>query len=213
MALREQVKELGPWRHDIDLGEFSTFDVAESIGPCVNLDHPQDRYRFLRQFFPDAAETVVDLGCNAGGMSFALERDDRDVTGVDCDINVARNDNDTEVNPLDQAQFCKDVLSSSVTLVETDVTEWLPRPNEYDVVLASAILYHVPHAEPDKRDVDAEMDFVSDCIKTARSRVVLETDSRQWLGPYAESVGANVVYDGLMRETPPSCRQVVVLDA
>lgn len=195
--LRERVAELGPWRHDVDLGPFTTFEVAETVGPSAKHGHPGPRWEYVRQYLPAEPGTAADLGCSAGGIAFRLERAGWEVTAVDVDTQ--------------QAAFCAEVLESGIELVNADVTEWLPQTDAFDVVLALGLLYHIPGVAPSGlRDVEAEMRFVDACLETATDRVIIETDTRQWLSEYVEKAGGEVLVDDDGIGTPKGVRQVFV---
>lgn len=196
-TLRDRVVELSPWRHDIDLGEFSTFEVGETVGPGAEYGHPEPRWQHIKTYLPSEPGAVVDLGCNAGGIAFRLERAGWEVTAVDVET--------------EQAAFCAEVLESGIELVNADVAEWLPRTDAFDVVLALGLLYHIPEVAPSGlRDVEAEMRFVDACLETATDRVIIETDTRQWLSEYVEKAGSEVLVDDDGIGTPKGVRQVFV---
>ena len=81
--LREQVAELAPWFHNIDLGGGIHTAPDHFLG-----DYP--RFKFAR--FADAlpadltGKTVLDIGCNAGFYSVEMaRRGAARVVGIDSD--------------------------------------------------------------------------------------------------------------------------------
>jgi len=202
--LRNKVKELEPWRHDIDLGPFSTFDVASATSSRKrDIRHPVLRWRYIKQFLPVKPTTVLDVGCNAGGISFKLEEKGWDVVGIE-------NGQDFKIsNPLEQAEFCKEVLGSEVEFAEADAFDYLPR--KFDIIVALGVLYHVTDV-PERNDEDWEEKFVDLCVESAEKGVIFETQPRTWLRSHLEKKGMEVICDKPKSETPLGSRQVTVAE-
>jgi len=202
--LRNKVEELGPWRHDIDLGPFSTFDVAQATSSRKrNMRHPILRWRYIKQFLPVKPTTVLDIGCNAGGISFKLEEKGWNVVGIE-------NGQDFKIsNPLEQAVFCKEVLDSEVEFIEADAIDYLPE--EFDVIVALGVLYHITDV-PERDDEDWEKKFVDLCVESAKKGIIFETQPRPWLGKHLEEKGMEVICDRPKSETPLGSRQVTVAE-
>jgi len=202
--LKSKVKELEPWRHDIDLGPFSTFDVASATSPHKrNMRHPILRWRYIKQFLPVKPTTVLDIGCNAGGISFKLEEKGWDVVGIE-------NGQDFKVsNPLEQAEFCKKVLGSEVEFIKADALDYLPK--EFDVIVGLGVLYHITDV-PERDDGDWEKKFVDLCVESAEKGIIFETQPRIWLKEHLEEKGMEVICDKPKSETPLGSRQVTVAE-
>jgi len=202
--LKERVKELEPWRHDIDLGPFSTFDVASTTSPRKrDMRHPVLRWRYIKQFLPFKPTTALDIGCNAGGISFKLEEKGWDVVGIE-------NGQDFKVsNPYEQAMFCKKVLDSEVEFVEADAFDYLPK--EFDIIVALGVLYHITDV-PERDDEGWEKKFVDLCAKSAKKGIIFETQPRTWLRKHLEKKGMEVICDKPKSETPLGSRQVTVAE-
>jgi len=202
--LKNKVKELGPWRHDIDLGPFSTFDVASATSSRKrNIRHPILRWRYIKQFLPVKPTTVLDIGCNAGGISFKLEEKGWDVVGIE-------NGQDFKIsNPLEQAEFCKKVLDSEVEFIKADALDYLPK--EFDVIVALGVLYHITDV-PERDDEGWEKKFVDLCVESAEKGIIFETQPRPWLGKHLEEKGMEVICDKSKSETPLGSRQVTVAE-
>lgn len=198
-ALADLVELLGPWRHDIDLGPFSTFDVAEAKGPYHELGHPEPRWAAVREYLPDDGETAVDLGCSAGGISFLLEAEGWAVTGVDA--------SDDE---LAQATLCKFVRDSTVEFVQADVRDYLADAAP-DLVVACGILYHMGSDLGD-RNTPAEQDFLDQLIASGAERVLIETNTTPWLDDYLQSSAAAVRTSLTHHHTRDGVRQFAVFD-
>jgi len=201
--LKRKIKKLGPWRHDIDLGSFSTFDVAESVGPHSNIGHPEPRWEYIKQFLPEEKGKALDVGCNAGGVSFRLEKEGWDVTGIDC-----FQDFELKTHPLRQAKLCKQVLDSEVKFIDANVLEYLPK-KKFDLMVALGVLYHMADSnEGDKRELEEK--FVDVMVDSEPTRIIIETKPRKWLGEYIENKGWELLVNKMPWETPKGSRQVVV---
>lgn len=202
--LRTRVQELEPWRHDIDLGPFSTFEVAESTGPYDHLGHPQPRGEYVLDYLPDELTDILVLGCNAGGIAFMLEDAGWDVVGVDMGV-------DGPTEPLEQARFSAEVRESDITIVEADATEYIEGGVEQDVVVACGLLYHI-ESDLGNRNTPAEQSFVDDLLDSGAERVLIETNDTPWFPGYVEERGAEVVHyiDG--PKAPPGVREFLVFD-
>jgi len=205
--LKDKVRELGPWRHDVDLGPFSTFDVASATSSRKrNIRHPILRWRYIKQFLPLKPTTALDIGCNAGGISFKLEEKGWDVVGIE-------NAQDFKIsNPYKQATFCKEVLDSEVKFIETDAFDYLPE--EFDIIVALGVLYHITDVpgRDEKNKEKWEKEFVDLCVESAEKGVIFETQPRLWLGEYLEEKGMKIVCDKPKSETPLGSRQVTVAE-
>lgn len=208
MNLKERVKELEPWRHNIDLGPFTTFDVAKAQGPNKKIGHPKPRWDYVKQWIPYGdGKTALDIGCNAGRISFELEKIGWEVTGID-------NGHDKKHGigaPLKQAQLCKEVLDSEVKFVKADVMDFLPK--NFDLVFALAVLYHVRDDEIEEPGVERssfEKSVVDKMISSANKELIIETKYREWLRDYLEEKGVEVIANKVPEETPEGSRHVVV---
>jgi len=205
--LKEKVRELEPWRHDIDLGPFSTFDVASVSSPRKrNMRHPILRWRYIKQFLPFKPTTALDVGCNAGGISFKLEEKGWDVVGIE-------NGQDFKVsNPYEQALLCKEALGSEVEFIETDAFDYLPK--KFDIVVALGVLYHITDVprRNEKNKEEWEKEFADLCVESAQKGVIFETQPRPWLAGHLEEKGMKVICDKSKSETPLGSRQVTVAE-
>lgn len=85
-AFRRRVVELGPWFHQIDLGDgIRTRDVAPAAGP-EPTDNPRQRWLDLAAALQEdvAGLRVLDAGCLDGYFSIRLaERGAREVVALD----------------------------------------------------------------------------------------------------------------------------------
>jgi SAM-dependent methyltransferase len=85
----EQTKkciELGPWFHQIDLGEdIRTRDIAPTVGPQEH-DHPASRWNKIKDHLPAdmTGMRVLDVGCSDGYFSIEMaRRNAKDIISVD----------------------------------------------------------------------------------------------------------------------------------
>src|SRR5205814_7213525 len=67
-SLESRVTELGPWFHNLRLGERATVQTAPDhpLG-----DFPSNFWQFFKHSLPDdlSGQTVLDIGCNGGFYS------------------------------------------------------------------------------------------------------------------------------------------------
>ena len=72
-ALQARVQELGPWFHNLRLGEGADVQTAPDhpLG-----DFPSNFWEFFKQAVPDdlTGQSVLDIGCNGGFYSFEMKR-------------------------------------------------------------------------------------------------------------------------------------------
>jgi tRNA (mo5U34)-methyltransferase len=138
-ALRARVQELAPWYQNIELapGVF-TKDVGGERDIYPELDHPAPMWK--RSIAPRLGDMkgkrVLDIGCNAGYMSFEAKRLGAEyVLGVDSDLGAT-------TSFIDQAEFCRDVLGLDVEFRNGSFFD-LETDQPFDVVLFIGVLYHL----------------------------------------------------------------------
>lgn len=87
---------------------------------------------------PNAAETILDVGCGCGGTAAELARLGKVVDGVTW----------SEAESIDAAEWCRNV-------VVADVSDGLPAAlsGPYDVVICSHLLEHIAYPQKLLRDV------------------------------------------------------------
>lgn len=93
---REQLlakcREMGPWFHQIDLGQgVFTRSVAPRPGPQP-LDHPQTRWRKIQDVMPADMRglSVLDVGCSDGFFSIEMARRGASVLSLDASYHAVR---------------------------------------------------------------------------------------------------------------------------
>jgi 2-polyprenyl-3-methyl-5-hydroxy-6-metoxy-1,4-benzoquinol methylase len=136
-ALEARVRELGPWYQDIPLADGISTKTVEGVALVHPGDIPGPLWRAIEPRLPPlAGKRVLDIGCNAGYMSFACKRLGAEyVLGID-------DDSSATVSFIHQAEFCRDVLGLDVEFRRLSFTKLQPeRP--FDVVLFCGVLYHL----------------------------------------------------------------------
>ncbi len=87
LDVANQVKELGPWWHQIDLGNgIRTRDIAPQLYDDGNNEHPNSQWSTISTLLPDslAEAMVLDVGCSDGFFSIAAaQRGAKRVVGID----------------------------------------------------------------------------------------------------------------------------------
>lgn len=128
-VVRRRVRELGPWFHDLDLGN----------GIRTAPDHPLGNFlerlwRQVGQYLPAdlSGASVVDIGCNAGFYTHRLYERGADVLGVDHDERY-----------LAQARFAADVRGYDIEYRLLDVYDVERLDRAFDYVLFMGVLYHL----------------------------------------------------------------------
>lgn len=199
--LELRVRELEPWRHDIDLGPFSTHDVAEAEGAYTRCGHPAPRIAAVEQFSPPTTGTVLDVGCGPGGIALALAAAHWDVVGIDVDERAIR-----------QATLANDVRGQDVDFRQADLWEVLPREDAFAYVVCAGTLYHVHETAPEAfpSAPAAEAEIVDRLLATSCGGVLIETNPREWLADHIrETDGWRVVVDLPATMSRPGNRHVV----
>jgi tRNA (mo5U34)-methyltransferase len=132
-SLEERVHELGPWFHNLRLGQVQTAP-DHPLG-----DFPANFWEFFKQAIPDdlSGQTVLDIGCNGGFYSFEMKRRGAArVLGVDHDPAY-----------LAQARFAREQLGLEVEFAQADVydIDRLVQGEKFGYVLFMGVLYHLRH--------------------------------------------------------------------
>jgi tRNA (mo5U34)-methyltransferase len=131
-TLQEQVAALGPWFHNIDLGDVWTAP-DHFLG-----DYPGFKFRRFAEALPAdlSGKTVLDIGCNAGFYSFEMKRRGAArVLGIDGDDRY-----------LDQARFVAGELGfGDVEFRNLSVYDVALLGERFDLVIFMGVLYHLRH--------------------------------------------------------------------
>lgn len=132
----EQVQQLGPWFHCIDLGDGLFTKTKSAIGEPI--DHPRPTWESVRACVPEdlAGQSVLDVGCNAGFYSIEMKR--RGATRV---LGL-----DSQRDLIKQAEFVRDVLGLDIEYRRKSVYDLDPFVmGQFDVTLALGLIYHCKH--------------------------------------------------------------------
>jgi tRNA (mo5U34)-methyltransferase len=135
-ALESRVHELGPWFHNLRLGEHADVQTAPDhpLG-----DFPSNFWQFFKDAVPAdlSGQSVLDIGCNGGFYAFEMKRRGAArVVGVDHDAAY-----------LAQARFARDQLGVDVDFQKGDVydIDRVVGGEQFDYVVFMGVLYHLRH--------------------------------------------------------------------
>jgi 2-polyprenyl-3-methyl-5-hydroxy-6-metoxy-1,4-benzoquinol methylase len=162
-AIRTRVAELGPWYQNIHLGEgITTKDLDGDTDIFAGHDIPRPLWELIASDLGDlTGQAVLDIGCNAGYMSFGAKRlGARRVLGVDLNVGASQ-------SFIAQAEFCRSILGLDVEFREQSFLDVEDGP--FDTVLFCGVLYHL-------RDWATGIDKVLS-LTAPGGRIVLETAS------------------------------------
>jgi len=132
--LSQEVERLGPWFHNLRIGEDPVLQTAPDhpLG-----DFPSNFWQFFAHVVPAdlSGKTVLDIGCNAGFYSFEMKRRGAArVLGID-----------HEPLYLNQARFARERLGLEVDLREMTVYDVDRLGEQFDLVLFLGVFYHLRH--------------------------------------------------------------------
>ena len=135
-SLQEHVRSLGPWFHNLRLGQAGEVQTAPDH---VLGDFPSNFWRFFEHAVPEdlTGQSVLDIGCNGGFYSFEMKRRGASrVLGIDHDPRY-----------LAQALFAREQLGmSDVELRQLEVYDVDQLQGErFDLVLFLGVFYHLRH--------------------------------------------------------------------
>ena len=178
--LRRRIEELAPWYQNIQLAEgISTKDLEGSRDIFSGEDIPAPLWSLIGRDLPDiTGQRVLDIGCNAGYMSFAAKRLGAGyVLGIDSNLGAP-------TSFIDQAEFCREVLGLDVDFREQSFFDLEPdRP--FDLVLFCGVLYHL-------EDFATALDKVVTLAAPGHGLIVLETA----IEPVTRTAPRGVAYRG-----------------
>lgn len=134
--IRQKVEELGPWFHQIDLGQgLMTRSIAPSPGPQP-LDHPLPRWEKASQALPSDLSNmrILDLGSSDGFFSIKMaERGAKEIIALD-----------GAGKAIKRLEWAAEHLGH--TCIQPTVGDVYQLPDDlgrFDFVLMFALLYHV----------------------------------------------------------------------
>ncbi len=169
-ALRQQIRELGDWFHNIDLH-------GEQTAPYHFLgDFPRLKWQAIAGAIPQdlTGAHVLDVGCNGGFYCIEIKRRGADrVLGIDVDDRY-----------LAQARFAAETLGLPLVFEKRSVYEVDAIAGQFDCVLFMGVFYHlryplfaldkvVKKVKPGGKLVFQSMLRGSDEIKTVERRLSL----------------------------------------
>jgi 2-polyprenyl-3-methyl-5-hydroxy-6-metoxy-1,4-benzoquinol methylase len=161
--IRRRIEELAPWYQNIELGDgLSTKDLSGDRDIFSSQDIPAPLWRIIAKDLPDIiGQRVLDIGCNAGYMSFAAKRlGAASVLGVDSNLGAG-------TSFVEQANFCREVLDLEVEFREQSFFD-LDSDRPYDLVLFCGVLYHL-------EDYAGALGKLATLTDPDRGLIVLET--------------------------------------
>jgi tRNA (mo5U34)-methyltransferase len=129
--IRERVRKLGKWFHNINLRGVQTAP-DHFLG-----DYPSFKWhRFAGAVPADlSGKTVLDIGCNAGFYSLEMKRRGAErVVAIDMDDDY-----------LAQARFAAEVSQLEIEFHKLSVYEIAQLQEKFDVVIFMGVLYHLRH--------------------------------------------------------------------
>ena len=132
-ALRERIRALGPWFHNIDLGGGITTAPEHFLG-----DYPTFKFETFAHVIPDdlSGKSVLDIGCNAGFYSVEMKkRGAARVVGIDSDDRY-----------LAQARLACEALGfDGIEFRNLSVYDVGALGERFDLVVFMGVLYHLRH--------------------------------------------------------------------
>lgn len=162
--IAERIEQLRPWYQNVHLPHgLSTKALDRDTDIFSGADIPAPLWEGILTILEDpAGKRVLDIGCNAGYMSFEAKKLGASyVLGIDANLGAT-------VSFLDQASFCRDALGLDVDFREASLFEFVP-PDPFDIVLFCGVLYHLENFATGIAKVRS---FVAD-----GGQVILETAS------------------------------------
>ena len=129
--IRERVRELGDWFHNINL------DGVQTAPDHFLGDYPSIKWRQFAESIPAdlGGRTVLDVGCNGGFYSIEMKRRGAaQVVGIDSDERY-----------LAQARFAADVAGLEIDFRQMSVYDLPSLGQVFDIVLFMGVLYHLRH--------------------------------------------------------------------
>lgn len=132
-SLEEQVRALGPWFQNIQLGDGLTTAPDHFLG-----DYPAFKFAGFADALPDdlAGRSVLDIGCNAGFYAIEMKRRGAGrVLGIDSDERY-----------LAQARLVAQVLGfADIEYRNLSVYDVGALEEKFDLVVFMGVLYHLRH--------------------------------------------------------------------
>jgi len=129
--IRDRVRSLGQWFHNINLRGVQTAP-DHFLG-----DYPAIKWQRFAHAIPDdlRGRSVLDVGCNAGFYAIEMKRRGAArVVGIDSDPAY-----------LAQARFAAEINGADIEFRQLDVYNIALLQEKFDLVLFMGVLYHLRH--------------------------------------------------------------------
>jgi tRNA (mo5U34)-methyltransferase len=129
--IQRRINELGPWFHNMELGNIQTAP-DHFLG-----NYPANKWEHFAHALPSdlRGRTVLDVGCNAGFYSIEMKRRGADrVVGIDSDPDY-----------IAQARFAAEVCGVEIEWRLLSVYDVAALGERFDIVLFMGLLYHLRH--------------------------------------------------------------------
>lgn len=135
-SLIEKCRELGPWFHQIDLGDgVFTRSISASPGPQP-LEHPQNRWLKIKDVLPAdmSGMRILDIGCSDGFFSIEMHR--RGAANIVC-IDAAK-------KAVERLTWLKQQLAlPNIEARAGNIYSLDKNIGKFDFVFMFALLYHL----------------------------------------------------------------------
>jgi 2-polyprenyl-3-methyl-5-hydroxy-6-metoxy-1,4-benzoquinol methylase len=161
--MQDRIRALGPWYQDIPLAEGLSTRSVEGVGLVFpGHDIPAPLWREIAPLLPPLqGKRVLDIGCNAGFMSFECKR-----LGAESVVAID-DDSSSPSSFIAQAEFCREVLGLDIEFRRGSFMD-LVLDSPFDVVLFCGVLYHLQNWADG-------LDKVAELTEPGTGVVVLET--------------------------------------
>lgn len=176
--IQERVRSLGPWFHNLRLGEVQTAP-EHFLG-----DYPALKWRNFEHAIPRdlAGKSVLDIGCNAGFYAMEMKRRGAGrVLGIDSDDKY-----------LEQARFAAEVNELDIEFARMNVYDVPKLQEKFDVVIFMGVLYHLRHPL-------LALDLLHDHV--TRDLLIFQSmqrgSDRQWAGAEDHPFSETEIFDEL----------------
>lgn len=131
MSIREDIKSMAPWFHNIHLPDGTQTAEDHFLG-----DFPAFKWRNIKSCIPEDLNgwKVLDIGCNAGFYSLELAKRGAEVTAIDLDEHY-----------LKQARWTakKFGLDDRITFKQMQVYDLAHTEEKFDLVWFMGVFYHL----------------------------------------------------------------------
>jgi 2-polyprenyl-3-methyl-5-hydroxy-6-metoxy-1,4-benzoquinol methylase len=141
MSLEQDLQNLGPWFHTFIINGIST---KPNIENQWTANYPDNLWQMIKPLIPFdlKGKKVLDIGCDAGYLSFEMAKMGASVTAVDIQQGVSVGKQKFH-RPLDQARYLENnVFKLGVNFIEQNFLDL--KDSDYDFILFCGVYYHMP---------------------------------------------------------------------